>query len=210
MTQSSFEGAWTAAYTQRGEFGLIETWNDYEKIPVAFSLPNGVIVPAGDYDWQVFHGHFETATDRFISGIFDVQCCGFYGGHLLQTQTTIALHPGDTVTFSGEHTMQLIGLPTGHVAIHIGSIDAALNFTPDMQIRMQAQYDNISKDLGYSVALSLGIRSGFGISCRRWRRCDREHAWSVPITPDASVGAHRASVPGLIRQTPRQRRRAAT
>ncbi|MGZ6007118.1 MAG: hypothetical protein ACXWKS_06645, partial [Rhizomicrobium sp.] len=92
-----------------------------------------------------------TATDRFISGIFDVQCCGFYGGHLLQTQTTIALHPGDTVTFSGEHTMQLIGLPTGHVAIHIGSIDAALNFTPDMQIRMQAQYDNISKDLGYSV-----------------------------------------------------------
>ena len=151
VTQSSFEGAWTAAYTQRGEFGLIETWNDYEKIPVAFSLPNGVIVPAGDYDWQVFHGHFETATDRFISGIFDVQCCGFYGGHLLQTQTTIALHPGDTVTFSGEHTMQLIGLPTGHVAIHIGSIDAALNFTPDMQIRMQAQYDNISKDLGYSV-----------------------------------------------------------
>ena len=149
-TQSSLEGAWAAAYTQRGEFGQIETWNDFEKIPVAFDLPNNVVVPAGNYDWQVFHGHIETATDRFISGILDVQCCGFYNGHLLQTQTTINLHPGNTLTFSGEHTMQLIELPTGHVAIHIGSIDAALNFTPDMQIRMQAQYDNISKDLGYS------------------------------------------------------------
>ena len=149
-TQSSLEGAWAAAYTQRGEFGQIETWNDFEKIPVAFDLPNNVVVPAGNYDWQVFHGHIETATDRFISGILDVQCCGFYNGHMLQTQTTINLHPGDTLTFSGEHTMQLIELPTGHVAIHIGSIDAALNFTPDMQIRMQAQYDNISKDLGYS------------------------------------------------------------
>jgi hypothetical protein len=149
-TQSSLEGTWAAAYTQRGEFGLIETWNDFEKIPVAFDLPDNVVVPAGNYDWQVFHGHLETATDRFISGIFDVQCCGFYNGHMLQTETTLTMHPGDTLTFTGEHTMQLISLPTGHVAIHIGSIDAALNFTPDMQIRMQAQYDNISKDLGYS------------------------------------------------------------
>jgi hypothetical protein len=137
--------------TQRGEFGMIETWNDYEKIPVAFALPKGVIVPAANYDWQVFHGRFSTATDRIVSGTFDIQCCGFYGGHLLQTDTTLNLHPDDTLTFTGRHIMQNIGLPTGHVAIHIGSLDAALNFTPDMQIRMEAQYDNISQDLGYSV-----------------------------------------------------------
>lgn len=151
LTQSSQEGAWVASYTQRGEFGLIETWNDFEKVFVPFTLPKGVVVPAANYDWQVVHGHFETATDRIISGVFDVQCCGFYGGHLLQTDTTLNFHPDDTLTFSGRHLMQLIGLPTGHVAVHIGSIDAALNFTPDMQIRMQAQYDNISQDLGYSV-----------------------------------------------------------
>jgi len=150
-TQSSLEGAWTGAFTQRGEFGMLETWNDFEKIPVAFDLPHNVVVPAGNYDWQVAHGRFETANDRIISAAFDVQCCGFYNGHMLQTDTTINLHPDDTLTFSGRHIMQLIGLPTGHVAIHIGSIDAALNFTPDMQLRMQAQYDNISENLGYSV-----------------------------------------------------------
>ena len=150
-TQSSLEGTWVAGYTQRGEFGLLETWNDYEKVPVAFSLPNGVIVPAGDYDWQVYHGHIETATDRWISTVFDVQCCGFYGGQMLQTNLTVNLHPDDTFTFSGQHIMQLITLPTGHVNIHIASLDAAMNFTPDMQLRLQTQWDNISQDLGYSL-----------------------------------------------------------
>ncbi len=151
VSQSALEGTWTAAYTQRGEFALLETWNDYEKIPVAFSLPHNVVVPAADYDWQVFHGHVETATDRFIAAVFDVQCCGFYNGHLLKTDLTLNLHPDDTFTFSGEHVMEQISLPTGHVAIHIGSIDAAMNFTPDMQLRMQTQYDNISHNLGFSL-----------------------------------------------------------
>jgi len=151
QTQSAFEGTWAAAYLQRGEFALVETWNDYEKVFAPFTLPNNVVVPAGDYDWQVYHGHIETATDRWISGVLDVQCCGFYGGQMLKTDLTLALHPDDTFTFSGEHTMELITLPTGKVNIHIGSVDAALNFTPDMQVRMQAQWDNVSNDLGFSV-----------------------------------------------------------
>ncbi len=149
--QSSLEGTWAAAYTQRGELGLVETWNDYEKVQVPFTLPHGVVVPAGDYDWQVFHGHLETATDRWVSGAFDVQCCGFYGGHLLKTDLTVVLHPDDTFTFSGEHVMEAITLPTGHVTIHIGSLDAAMNFTPDMQLRLQAQYDTVSQDLGFQL-----------------------------------------------------------
>ncbi len=151
QTQTSQIGTWVSGYTQRGELGLIETWNDYEKVYAPFTLPHGVVVPAGDYDWEVFHGHIETATDRWLSAIYDVQCCGFYGGHLLRSDLTLTLHPDDTFTFSGEHIFEQIKLPTGHVAIHIGSIDAAMNFTPDMQLRIQAQYDNVSNDLGVSV-----------------------------------------------------------
>jgi hypothetical protein len=80
-----------------------------------------------------------------------VQCCGFYGGQLLQTNLTVNVRPDDTFTFSGKHTMELISLPTGSVDIHIASLDAAMNFTPDMQLRVQTQWDNISQDLGLSV-----------------------------------------------------------
>ncbi len=151
VAQSALEGTWAAAYTQRGDFGLIETWNDYERVAAAFALPRNVTVPAGAYDWQVYHGRIETATDRWISAVYDVQCCGFYGGHLLKSDLTVTLHPDDTFTFSGEHVLEQISLPSGHVAIHIGSLDAAMNFTPDMQLRIQAQYDNVSNDLGFSM-----------------------------------------------------------
>lgn len=151
VTQSAQEGAWAAAFLNSGEFGLVETWNQYERIPFAFSLPHGVVVPAANYNWQVFHGRVETATHRWLSGTFDVQCCGFYGGSLLQTNMTLAVRPDDTFTFSGQHIMQMIDLPTGQVNIHIASVDAAMNFTPDMQLRLQTQWDNISEALGLSV-----------------------------------------------------------
>ena len=39
----------------------------------------------------------------------------------------------------------------GDVDIHLLSVDSAVNFTPDMQIALQAQYDNISKNFGFSA-----------------------------------------------------------
>ncbi|MBI3677916.1 MAG: carbohydrate binding family 9 domain-containing protein [Proteobacteria bacterium] len=148
--QTRVARAWTAAYTNRGDYFLLETWNDRENTPM-FTLPHNIAVPAGQYEWQVFHGRIETALDRSISGIFDVECCGFYGGRLLQTDSEINFQPNETVTLTATHTMQIIDLPTGHVAIHAGSLDFALNFTPDMQVRTQVEYDNISRDLEFSV-----------------------------------------------------------
>ena len=46
---------------------------------------------------------------------------------------------------------QFIDLPTGKVDIHLATADAAVNFTPDMQLALQAQYDNISENFGFSA-----------------------------------------------------------
>lgn len=133
-----------------GDYLRTETWNDLEVTP-SFTLPHNIVVPAGQYDWEVWHGHIETASQRFVSGAFDVQCCGFYGGTMLQTDTTLELFPNETVTFDAHHTMQVIHIPTGHVTIHVGSFDLGFNFTPDMQILTQVEYDNISRDLELST-----------------------------------------------------------
>jgi hypothetical protein len=44
-----------------------------------------------------------------------------------------------------------IDLPTGHVAIHIVSASGGVNFTPDMQVLLQAQFDNISRSFSFSA-----------------------------------------------------------
>jgi hypothetical protein len=138
------------ALTDAGDKFRVETWNDYENTP-EFLLPHNVPIPAGEYQWQVYHARVETALERSVSGIFDVQCCGFYNGQMLQTDTTITVLPNELVSLIGHHTLQVIHLPTGHVTIHVGSVDFALNFTPDMQLLTQVEYDNISHDMQLSA-----------------------------------------------------------
>ena len=149
--ESRLNGAWTAAYTNSGDLFLLEDWVDYENVSAPFDLPHNVTVPAGQYTFNVAHFHTETAPGRFLSGVLDVQCCGFYGGSLLQTDLTVNANPNETFTISARHTMQKIDMPTGHVIIHVGTLDMSMNFTPDMQLRGQAEYDNISNDLNFSL-----------------------------------------------------------
>ncbi len=99
----------------------------------------------------MLHLRTETAPGRFLSGVVDVQYGGFYGGRLLQTDTTLNVNPNDTFTISARHIMQQIHMPAGNLAIHVAALDTAVNFTPDMMLRGQLQYDNISKNLELSL-----------------------------------------------------------
>jgi len=48
----------------------------------------------------------------------------------------------------------------GNVAIHVGSLDLSVNFTPDMMLRGQMQYDNISKNMELSLRYSWEFAPG--------------------------------------------------
>ncbi|MDE2184503.1 MAG: carbohydrate binding family 9 domain-containing protein [Alphaproteobacteria bacterium] len=150
---------WVGGYTEAGDYYMIEVWQDRETVP-AFTLPHDIPVPAGTYVFDVVHLRTETAPGRFLSGIEDIQYGGFYGGTLLQTDTTLNVNPDDTFMFSARHTMQQISSPHGNVAIHVESFDTSVNFTPDMQLRGQLQYDNISKDMGLSVRYKWEFQPG--------------------------------------------------
>lgn len=149
--QSRLNGAWVGTFLNSGDFGMFEDWVDYERVAAPFDLPNNVLVPAGNYQWNVGHFRVETADARAVKAIVDVQCCGFYDGTLLQTDISLDVKPNDTFDIQGEHIMDMIRLPTGNVTIHIASLNLGVNFTPDMQLQTQAQYDNISQVFGFSL-----------------------------------------------------------
>ncbi len=147
--QSRLQGAWANVMTQEGDFFLIEDWVDFENTG-AFALPHGVLVPAAKYNFNTVHARFETAPARAVSAYLDVQCCGFYNGRILAVDATVNFRPDEPFVFSGRHIMQRIQQHTGNVNIAVDSVDMSVNFTPDMQLRGQVQYDNISNDLAYN------------------------------------------------------------
>ena len=141
---------WFGVFTEAGDYFFLEAWEDAETVP-SFTLPHNVAVPAGKYTMPMLHFRTETASRRILSGVIDVQYGSYYGGKLLQTDTTVNLNPNDTLTFSARHIMQQLYMPAKTVAIHVGALDMSVNVTPDMQLRGQMQYDNISKDLQLSL-----------------------------------------------------------
>jgi hypothetical protein len=85
-----------------------------------------------------------------ISARVDVTCCSFYNGDYLRTDFRLDIRPSALIQFIPQYTYTQISLPTGDVNIHLFTSDIVLNFTPDMQLFTQIQYDNISENFALS------------------------------------------------------------
>ena len=116
-----------------------------ENIRKKFFLPHHVPVPVGDYHWNYMHLHIDTSRSRPLTVFFDMDCCEFYNGHNFAPRIQYDYRPNETWSFNIQHDMQFIDLPTGSVNVQIGAIEVITNFSPDMTLRTQVQYDNISQ-----------------------------------------------------------------
>jgi len=141
---------WLSFFFESGDSMWMEMWEDHEWVP-QFDLPHAITVPAGRYVFDTYHWHGDSAPSRLISTNLDVQYGKYYGGTLFQTDVTVNVNPNETLSFGARHVMQQIHMPKGNVSIHIESLDSSVNLTPDMYVRAQAQYDNISKAFALSV-----------------------------------------------------------
>jgi hypothetical protein len=70
---------------------------------------------------------------------------------MFRTSAYITWRPDSTWDIGAQHQFYNITLPTGDVEIQIYALNVTLNFTPDMQLRTQMQYDNISEAFGLSA-----------------------------------------------------------
>ena len=75
-------------------------------------------------------------------------------------KATLIVRPSIYFEITATYEVNLIDLPTGKVDIHLATADAAINFTPDMQLALQAQYDNISENFGFSARYRWEYRPG--------------------------------------------------
>ncbi len=142
---------WGEVESQRADAYDFNIYNYYENVPAVFSLPKNVLVRAGTYNWTNIAPKIQTTTARSYAVTWQVECCSFYNGNYLKSDLTLTFRPNQYFELTPRYIATFIDLPTGYVAIHILSAAGGINFTPDMQILLQAQFDNISKALGFSM-----------------------------------------------------------
>jgi hypothetical protein len=123
--------------------------NFFEDVPAPFFLPGDVLVPAGKYDWTTIGGFIQTTQARPVSVRVELGCCSFYNGTGVDARVQINFRPSPYFDVSLDQDYTRLRLPGGDADIHVSSVSGAINFTPDMQLAIQAQFDNISENFGF-------------------------------------------------------------
>ena len=67
----------------------------------------------------------------------------------MQGHFVLSYRPNQFYELQATYDPSFIDLPGGDVDIHVGALAGIINFTPDMQFQMQAQYDNISENFAF-------------------------------------------------------------
>jgi hypothetical protein len=160
VLESRANDLFVTARSRIGDQVTLRVIDSFEDVPVLFFLPNNVPVAAAEYQWTNFNVGVRTFNGRMLTLQADVTCCSFYDGRSVLTRATLIFRPSLHFEITAGGETNTIDLPSGEVDIRLATADAAVNFTPDMQIALQAQYDNISENFGLSVRYRWEHRPG--------------------------------------------------
>src|SRR5215471_3824270 len=158
--QSGFARVWGEVESQQADAYDFNVYHYYENVPATFLLPDNVPVPAGKYEWTNFGPTINTTRGRWWSVNWVIECCSFYNGKYFKSDFTVTFRPSQYFEITPHYVATFIDLPTGYVGIHIISASGGVNFTPDMQILAQVQFDNISRNFGVSLRYRWEYRPG--------------------------------------------------
>jgi len=134
--------------------------NNFDRLVKPFVLPHNVIIPAGAYTWNNFNTHTQISRSLPWSVHVDVICCDYYNGDMLRVSPDLRFRPSEYLEMNLSYDGQFIHLPGGSVNINVFTVDGLINFTPDMQFAIQAQFDNISESFGFLGRFRWEFRPG--------------------------------------------------
>jgi hypothetical protein len=149
--QSYFSNAYVGASNLAGDLMFLNFNHKVEEVPAAFDLGGSATVTPGTYRWDYGNLYFETAFSRSYQIHGNITCCDFYSGRSMELDLYLNYRPNATWEIIPRYTSAYIDLPTGSVSIHVGILNLNLNFTPDMQLKTEAQYDNLSHSFSLST-----------------------------------------------------------
>ena len=141
----------TAIRNQIGDEFKVQASNRREVIHQPFLIAGELPVPLGDYHFNQFSVVLNSTNSRKFIADLEVTCCRIYDGDYLGLNTALELRLSKYFRLTAKHNMEKFELPAGDLTVHIASLDSSINFTPDMQIDTQMQYDNISERFSFSA-----------------------------------------------------------
>ncbi|HEY3382018.1 MAG TPA: DUF5916 domain-containing protein [Vicinamibacterales bacterium] len=159
--------------TESGEHVEFGFEPQFERLPEAFEIADGIAVLAGSYRWNRYSVGASTADKRWWVVEVETGWGGFYDGTRRQVGIGLIVKPSThfRLGFNGERNV--ISLPGGDFVTSVYSGKADFNFSPNVSWSNLVQYDSESRELGVQSRFRWILKPGndiFLVLNRGWSR----------------------------------------
>jgi hypothetical protein len=138
-------------------YGFTDT---FDRPAFPFSLPGGVVVPAGSYAMLTHELKWKLPESQALSGETGLRWGDYYGGDWNAAFANIWWIPGSLAAYGLSYDFNHFDLPGGEIDSHLWSLWVVLRFTPRVRWSNLVQYDTISETIGYNSRFSWEYQPG--------------------------------------------------
>ncbi|MCU0276925.1 MAG: carbohydrate binding family 9 domain-containing protein, partial [Acidobacteria bacterium] len=180
LETSRLEATPLSLRTQSGESVSFQATVNRDILPAAFEVAEGVVLPAGSYDFTSWNCDLSTAAHRpwvFDAGIDFGQ---FYSGHYEDVNVGLSFKYKGYANLGLEVNLVRGRLPQGRFSENVYQLKADVFLSPDLGFMNYIQYDTVSRMLGWSSRLKWRVSPGNELALifnksweRRWQPTTR-------------------------------------
>ena len=146
---------WFGGFSENKYGDFVNVWvnESRETYDAPFAIRPGIVIPTGVHRWHSGQFQIGTARNRPVDVFLRWRHGGFLTGQSDDYQVNFGWRPSSRLQFTGRYTYRHIRLPQGDFSVRTGSLRASYTFTPDLQVSLLGQYDNLSDSLGVNFRL---------------------------------------------------------
>ena len=133
---------------------------DREVLLEDFEISDGVVIPAGDYEYDGISFELSAANERALAGDLEVDAGDFFGGEIISIETGFAWRPNRSLFLGLGYEYNDVELPGGDFVTRLIQIDANYAFNARWSWVNLIQYDNESGSVGVNSRLRWNPREG--------------------------------------------------
>ncbi len=153
--EDSLEFAIETAATDMVELSISDV---EERVDTPFGLPGGLIILPGTYSNDGVSISLESARTRPYGVEASFESRDFFGGEADGYEVQLLMRPNRFLDLQLSYEREDISVPAGDVSVQIGSVETVVNFSPDLSISTQTQYDNQSESLSFFGRMRWEVR----------------------------------------------------
>jgi hypothetical protein len=159
--------------TESGERIGVELNVNRDVLPYDYEVARGVILPSGPYDFVNGQVQLETANHRPLALSLGATMGEFYSGHYDDLSAGLTFKYRGYLSLSADANLVRGRLPQGRFNENVYQVKADIFLSPDLGLMNYIQYDDISRELGWSVRLRWQISPGnliYLVYNKNWER----------------------------------------